>query len=52
MTSRPKKNSSKTLQKTPKMVKNFIQGLNINIGRPSKKKMKNLDLREGFKKKL
>ena len=32
------KNSSKTLQNTPKMVQNFIKGLNIYIGRPSKKK--------------
>ena len=37
MTSRHK-NSSKTLQNTPKMVQNSINGLNIYIGSPSKKK--------------
>ena len=37
MTSRHK-NSSKTLQNTPKMVQNLIKGLNIYIGSPSKKK--------------
>ena len=37
MTSRHK-NSSKTLQNTPKMVPNSINGHNIYIGSPSKKK--------------
>ena len=37
MTSRHK-NSSETLQNTPKMVQNSINGLNIYIGSPSKKK--------------
>ena len=37
MTSRHK-NSSKTLSNTPKMVQNYIKGVNIYIGRPSKKK--------------
>ena len=32
------KNSSKTLSNTPKMVQNYIKGVNIYIGRPSKKK--------------
>ena len=37
MTSRHK-NSSKTLSNTPKMVQNYLKGVNIYIGRPSKKK--------------
>ena len=41
MTSRHK-NSSKTLQNTPKMVQNSINGLNIYIGSPSKKKKRKI----------